>query len=238
MRYIFIFILIFLNIFSNFKLSEGFRYDYLLIGDRKLAKVLKYGDLWGIIFGLRRVFSDIAFIQEVIYYGTPEYKHSECHKHKHRHIHLHFHPHLKLFSYAKRVLRIDYHFHFATLFSAASLAFVQERPEEAIELLKEAIEYRSDFIQYSLYLGAITLRKEKGERVVVPLLRKLVKKRGAPDELKNYFAILCEKFGYIEDALNTWRMLLSSRNPIYRERAKRHIRMIKTENIKVLTFPD
>jgi len=236
MRVILIVFLIFFNVLSNIKLNKIFNYDYLLLGNKKLSEVIKYQDVWSIVFGLRRVAADLAFVQEVIYYGSPQYEPHE--KHKHRHIHLHFHPHLKLLNYAKRVLRLDYHFHFANLFSASALAFVQKRPEEAIELLKEALVYNPKYWKYSLYLGAITIRKEKGEKEVIPFLKKIIQGKRAPDIVKNYFALLCEKYGYIEDAYKMWQDLLDSRDENYRRRAQEHIKGIKEGRLKILTFPD
>lgn len=234
--------LLLINILSRAGMERNSESRYLSLGDVSLAQVIRYQDIWSLVLGSRRLAADLAFIQTVIYYGSPDPavgKKRDCGPECHQeHIHIHFHPHMNIKNYALRVLRIDPHFHFSHLFWSAALAWVQERPEEAIDILKEAAGYRPDYWTYSLYMAAMTLRRDKKEEEVMPLLDRMVRMKGCPDIVKNHYALLCEKYGLRERAAQIWTQLLNSAELMYRERAARRLEDIKRDRVKVLTFPD
>ncbi|MEW6040638.1 MAG: hypothetical protein AB1633_03880, partial [Elusimicrobiota bacterium] len=85
----FIFLLI-LIAFSRLFLEKNFKYPFEIVQQSEIKFTMpQYGilDLLGIIFGQRRLGSDIAWIQVLQYYGTFEDGEVE-HKHKAEHEHL------------------------------------------------------------------------------------------------------------------------------------------------------
>jgi len=204
-----------------------------------MQEILKYQDIWGILLGARRAAADLAFVQEVIYYGSPEEESEAEHEGhgKEGHVHIHFHPRKELLSHAQRVLRLDPHFHYAHSFSAAALAWVEGKPEEAIELLREAVLYRPDYLPHQLYLAVLLLKDERREPEFFPVFERLALSEGANDIVRNYYALLLEKYGHFSRARGIWSILLDSEDLFYRKKAFLHIERIEKGEVKVLTFP-
>jgi hypothetical protein len=159
--------------FSSVLLTEAFIYPYSHV---KSSPIPRYTvmDLCGAMAGLRRLSADIAWIQLLQYYGSPEttidkdteYQVSiDMVKHllgkndfeketcldpnctdKH-----HYHPNIEggvypeLYKYCLRVIQLDPFFSFAYLYGAASLGWNLNRPDEAIELLQTGISNMETF---------------------------------------------------------------------------------------------
>jgi len=138
---------------------------------KDFSEVARYSDFWLVLFGHRRIAADIVFIQTLQYYGSIHKDEiSEGAKViRGEGFGTGLVTYDKLFSYALRCVRLDRNFEFAVTFTAAALAWVQKRENEAIALLTDAIDYwdaqKLDtpvFYKSSLYLSAIAVTKEKG----------------------------------------------------------------------------
>jgi len=221
--------------------QEHFTFRNTPLFSKDFSEVARYSDFWLVLFGHRRIAADIVFIQTLQYYGSIHKDEiDEGAK---------ISPgdgfgtglvrYDKLFSYALRCVRLDRNFEFAATFMAAALAWVQNRENEAIFLLTDAIDYwdaqKLDapvFYKSNLYLSAIAVTKEKGIAASIIYMEKAITYPDCPDMMKN---ILGEIYMREEDYRNAVRVLtmnLDSRNPQYRKKAHK-----KLEKIYNLTHP-
>jgi len=193
------------------------------------SKKTSYGllDLSGIILGMRRMAADIAWIQLMQYYGTPETDESGKE--------IDFHgedygggKYYEVLSLTQRVIRLDPYFHYAYLYSAGALAWNLNRPEEAISLLKEGISNDPKYWRFRLYLGAIIyLQLKKFDKMVI-LLEEAVKYPDCPSLVKVILANIYEEEGRYLDCLKIWFQVLESKDEFYRLRAKKKTLELRT----------
>ncbi len=202
---------------------------------KDFSEVGRYSDFWLVLFGHRRIAADIVFIQTLQYYGSiHEEEIAEGAK---------LSPgegfgtglvrYDKLFSYALRCARLDRNFEFAVTFTAAALAWVQNRENEAIFLLTDAIDFwdaqKLDtpvFYQSNLYLSAIAVRKEKGMAASTIYLEKAIRYPDCPDMVKNILGEIYMKLGDYRNAARVLAMNIDSRDPEYRRRAREKLEKI------------
>ena len=161
---------------GNLVFSKTFQYP---LGPAKLSAVADYAvlDLSSVLAGVRRLGADIAWIQLLQYYGSPEkpldketeYKISlDMTKHifgiklkeekggKH-HEEEHYHPQIEgghypdLLKYCYRIVDLDPYFSYVYLYGSGALAWNLNRGDEALELLSRGIEnmerYRANITQ-------------------------------------------------------------------------------------------
>lgn len=151
-------------LFTGRILPNGFSYPFTSL---KLSPIEKFTalDLSSVLAGARRLGADIAWIQLLQYYGSPEEpiekdteftlswdmskyllgipvkEEARCHQH-----HEHYHPRIEggnypdLQKYCYRVVNLDPFFYYAYLYGAGALAWNLNRTDEAIELLKSGID--------------------------------------------------------------------------------------------------
>ncbi|MEA2081341.1 MAG: hypothetical protein U9O97_01165 [Elusimicrobiota bacterium] len=211
----------------NFRNTSVFSKDF--------SQIARYSDFWLVLFGHRRIAADIVFIQTLQYYGSiHEDEISEGAKvSSGEGLGTGLVRYDKLFSYALRCVRLDRNFEFAVTFTAAALAWVQNRENEAVSLLTDAIDFwdaqKLDtpvFYQSSLYLSAIAVRKEKGIEEATVYMEKAITYPDCPDMVKN---ILGEIYMRMKDYRNAARVLamnLDSRNPQYRRKSREKLERI------------
>lgn len=167
-------------------------------------------DLGAVLLGSRRVAADVAYIQLLQYYGTPEID-AEGQKDDHDHeqgIEEGEYPRLK--ELALRYLRLDPFFNIAVLEMAGALAFNQRRISEGTDYLREAIRRDSSFYRYHVYLTAI-LYKEKGEDE--SLMRTLEEAAAYPDcpaLFRLVLGNLFKKHGLHEKAALIYRQVMDT----------------------------
>jgi len=215
--------------------QKHFTFRNTPVFSKDFSEVAHYSDFWLVLFGHRRIAADIVFIQTLQYYGS-------IHKDEidegakvssGEGLGTGLVRYDKLSSYALRCARLDRNFEFAVTFTAAALAWVQNRENEAIFLLKDAIDFWDEqqldtpvFYQSSLYLSAIAVRKEKGIAAAAVYMEKAILYPDCPDMVKN---ILGEIYMRMEDYKNAARVLtmnLDSRNPEYRRKAREKLEKI------------
>ncbi|MBA3066242.1 hypothetical protein KJ633_03425 [bacterium] len=202
---------------------------------KDFSEVARYSDFWLILFGHRRIASDIVFIQTLQYYGS-------IHKDEIDEgakvsqgdgFGTGLVRYDKLFSYALRCARLDRNFEFAATFMAAALAWVQNRENEAIFLLTDAIDFwdaqKMDtpvFYQANLYLSAIAVRKEKGIAASIIYMEKAIMYPDCPDMVKNILAEIYMREKDYKNAARVVAMNIDSRDPIYRRKAREKLEKI------------
>lgn len=124
-----------------------------------------------------------------------------------------------LYKYTLRVVRLNPRFRYAYLFSAGALAWNYERPDEAMELLKEGIKNNPDYWQFHLYVSAILYKKHLMHKEMLAMLEKAIKQKDAPNMVKSIVANLYEKEKRPADALKIWLDIAESKDPMYYEKS-------------------
>lgn len=196
-------------------------------------------DLFSVVSGLRRLGADIAWIDLLQYYGTPEdlsveekLHHSleslssvfgwelECHHSFEGGLY----P--ELLSYCQRIVRLDPNFLYAYQFGAASLAWNQNRTEEAILLLKEAIKKHPQEEIFPMYLAAIVYRKELKEKEFLDLLLDIAEKPQTPNIVKVIAANFMEKQKKYLIAWRLWLSVWRSGDAMYQLKSEQKLRQL------------
>ncbi|MDI6642223.1 MAG: hypothetical protein QME68_07950 [Elusimicrobiota bacterium] len=193
-------------------------------------------DLTGIVFGIRRLAADIAWIQVLQYYGTPE---EEC-SHEHEHsadtcpYHSKFYGKGKYYDLLKlclRVIRLDPYFHYAYLYGSASLTWNLERPDEGLLLLDEGIKRypknRHDYWQLYLYKMAIIYKKAEKYKDMVLSLEKAVNEKNCPLMVKAILANIYKRFGNYHRAIVLWQEIYNYGMSDYSKFAEKQIRELQ-----------
>jgi hypothetical protein len=162
---------------------------------------------------------------------------SECHEH---HVEDTKIPYADLKTHICRITNLDPFFSYAYQYGGAALAWNLKRPDEAIELLKNAIasmdKYRDKvpeqemyhpFWQYQLYISAI-IYKQSGDFVrMASVLQALVDKPGTPNMIKVVLANIYEKDGRYMPALALWMKVHDSGDPMYRQKSSEKLLELK-----------
>lgn len=213
------------------KLRKNFSFNYPFfteILNISVNKKTSYGllDLSGIIFGMRRMAADIAWIQLMQYYGTLETDESgkEIDFHGEDYGGGKYHEVLNL---TQRVIRLDPYFHYAYLYSAGALAWNLNRPEEGIILLHEGIRNDPKYWRFRLYLGAVIYQQLGKFEKMLFLLEETKKYPDCPNLVKVILSNIYEKQGRYFDSLKIWLEVLESKDEFYRFRAEKKILELK-----------
>jgi len=197
-------------------------------------------DITGIVFGIRKFVSDIAWIQLLQYYGSSEDT-QEFNEHNHLHCEHgrnygggKYYDLLKL---TQRIIRLDPYFIYAYLYSSASLTWNLNRPEEGLSLLKEGISNKllqrnPEYWQLHLYTSAIIYKMTDKYYRMIDILEKAVKQKNCPVMVKAILANIYKKTNNYIKSLNLWIEIYESNNPDYRNYAEKQINLLK-EKIKL-----
>ncbi len=216
-------------------------------------------DSVGIIFGLRKVVSDLAWIQLLQYYGTQpeelkeedkgilqnqykEFTDSTNYRYKSFN---HFEHITKikpgkykhLLKYLKRVVLLDPLYSFVYFYGIGSLAWNLDRPEEALDLANiglKNLEFQkeqisSDYWEIVKYQQAIYYKVGGKYKEMLDKLEEILQSGKPPNVVKSIIANLYKKYGMYEKSLKLWEELLLSGDPEYVERAK--IQIIQVNNL-------
>lgn len=178
-------------------------------------------NLAGVLFGIRRIASDIIFIHILQYYGRPEQDidHWTQHQGGGRYY--------DLYDLSLTAVRLDPYFYHAYLFSSASLAWNLKRINQAVSLLQEGIKNDPYFWQFHLYLAAI-IYKERGEFLkFVEILEKAVKYPQCPNLVKSILGNIYVLTKDYKKALQLWQEILESGDLRYKEIAEEKIKLFK-----------
>lgn len=207
-------------------------------------------DSVGIISGLRRLVSNIAWIQLLQYYGEDpqedepnNYSDTNREYYRHKQYMLRIQPgeYRELLQYCQRIVRLDHLFSYIYFYGSGVLAWNVERPDEALKLIDEGLRYlefqknnpESDYWTLVLYQSAIYYKIGEKYKEMVVELEKIVSRGNAPNLVKVILANLYKKFGEYDKALNLWYHILSTGDPEYTERAMYQIIELKKLKYKV-----
>lgn len=213
-------------------------------------------DLSFVLAGLRRFGADMAFIQLLQYYGTPEdeadaprragHKPKEEKKDEHGHVYIHMggegqadlHPHIRLTSYARlldyarRTVSLDPYFHYATLFSAGALAFNLNRPDQALELLQDGMRRDPSFWRFRLYAGAIAFRQSAEIDKAVQLLEEALRYPDCPSMVANILANIHKKQGNYRRAAEIYLQIIrTSHDREYVSLAREKLEQLRRQGV-------
>lgn len=228
-------------VLSLLLVHTSFKYPY---SPSKISPLPEYAimDLSGVLFGARRLVSDLAWIELLQYYGTDENGDSEegedaAHGHSHK-VHYKYAEtkntkgYLRLYSYCNRVVQLDPFFSYGYLYGAGALAWNENRPEEALSLLESGVKnmeiYKlqstSDphqpYWQFNLYAAAIIYRKEGKFEEMISSLEFAVRQTACPNIVKAILANIYEQKKRFADALTLWINIYESNDPSYQNHSK------------------
>lgn len=112
-----------------------------------------------------------------------------------------------------RVVRLDPGFHRAYLFGSSILGWGEvNRPDEAVEVLREGLRRDPGQPLYSLYLAALAYQKKGDADKMIGVLESMVDDPAAPALLKPLLANIYKKRGDYAKAMRLWEQVLDDEN--------------------------
>ena len=154
-----------------------------------------------ILAGFRRTAADLAWVQLMEYLGRND-----------EFLDYRLDPLKSLKGMTLRIIRIDPYFRPAYLFAAGILAWSPSvnRPDDALEILREGIRYSPTYWPFRNYAEAI-LYKEKGRfSDMALLLERGIQDPDCPSMTKSILANYYKSQKRYADAIRVWQSVLSS----------------------------
>lgn len=176
-----------------------------------------FRDFGGLLLGMRRLMADVGWVSVLQYYGSHETMEGVHEYGAGRY------PGLK--KLILRVVRLDPSFHFAYLYGAGSLAFNLNRPEEALEILKEGIRRNPTYWRLRLYLAAIIYKQKGRFDDMIALLEDAITYPDCPVMIKSILANIVKERGNYVRSLEIWIGIaeIERLDPWYADQAKNQI---------------
>jgi tetratricopeptide (TPR) repeat protein len=178
-------------------------------------------DVAAILLGLHRLGADIAWIQTLQYYGTPEEGQSEAAFENGQG------NYPKLLDFCRRVSSLDPFFTYVYYYGAASLCWNLNRPDEAEELLKEGLSANPKETRLSQYLAAMAYQKNHDINNLISYLESIAKDPDSPLIMKTILANIYKKQHLFEKAIRLWQFIYATGTPDYQSRALYHIQELR-----------
>lgn len=223
--------------------------------ERPSMDVFAAQDMAMVLNGARRLGADLAFIQLMQYYGSPENanphhprgwarKSPPLHHEEHEgHVHLHMgsegnadatnrpsRSFPQLLEYTLRAGSLDPRFHFLFLFSSGALAFNLNRGDDAMTALEQGARGDPSFWRYRLYQGAIAFRKNQEIDKAIANLEEAISDPECPSMIKNILGNIYIKQGNYQRAKEIYLDLLNSRDGSYKQFAEQQLRKLPSLN--------
>jgi tetratricopeptide (TPR) repeat protein len=208
--------------FNQMVFDVGRAFETKVSFERPLASDGGFRDLAGPLFGLRRLTADLAWISILQYYGAHERSEQED-GHAHHDFGGGEYPALQKMTL--RVLRLDPSMHYAALYGAGALAFNLNRPDQALEILQEAVASDPTYWKYRLYVGAIVYKQKGKFDDMIGLLEDAARFPDCPTMVKSILANIYEERGQNAKAIAVWLGVLDDpkADDWYRFQAERQI---------------
>ncbi|MFH1283458.1 MAG: hypothetical protein ABII27_07315 [bacterium] len=211
-------VLLFLMVFSLRQIRRAYdlpfpSFDKLVIENTELQ------DIGGIIFGFRGTTADIAWIELLQYIGGGLFLDEDSSK-----------SYEKIQYFAKRIIKIDPFYRPAILYAASILAWFKNvnRPEEALELLREGIKKDPSYWPYHLYIAAITYKNISSDsEQALSILESAVRRDDCPIIVKNILSNIYKEMKRYDDAMRIWLGVLNSNEVYYYDDARREIEILR-----------
>ncbi|MBI2070733.1 MAG: hypothetical protein HYT79_09035 [Elusimicrobia bacterium] len=183
-------------------------------------------DLVLVGFGLRRLAADLAMLDLLIYYGSPDetagdWDHASGFGRD-------TNMYRDLLPMTKRMIGLDPFFRHGVLYGAGALAFNEGRFQQAVEILKSALKRDPDYWPYSLNLSAIAYKKTRDFPEIIRFLETVYPLPECPTMLKNILANTYIKTGQINKAAAIFEWMASDAPEAdYRELARSRLEMMR-----------
>jgi len=116
---------------------------------------------------------------------------------------------------ARRMLGMDPFWKYPVLFVSGALAFNQDRPHEAMELLREARRFMPHEDRYLAYTAAIAFHSKGDMQEVINELTPLLNDEDTPTMIKNMVAYMHVRRGDKKTAIRLYQEILGSRDERY-----------------------
>ncbi|NLO90567.1 MAG: hypothetical protein GX410_01060 [Elusimicrobia bacterium] len=215
-------------------MAEGKRLPYPGVSESRTFAGSGMRDAGFLAFGARRLGADTAFIELLQYYASHE-NHDEDPNAGFYVYGLAPKPEWKMeggdypefMARAKRVLWLDPYFRFAVFYAAGALAFNQNRPQEALEILDIGRKWLPKEWKYDLLAAAITYSKGQESARQAAELDRVIEDPDAPDMLRQLTAFLNKKSGNYRRAYEIYGTLLDSSNAGYAANAAAQRKILK-----------
>ena len=197
-----------------------------LAGDGVVASAA----LWSL--GMRRLAADLGFVRLLVYYGGDEDatgSYEEAFETGHHHAEgMDFGSgrYLQMLPRARRILAIDPYWSYPVVYGASALAFNLQRPQEALDLLDEALAFSPRDKQFLSMLAAVGFHKKGDLAEALDRLMPAVDDPGSPTMLKNMAAYMSERAGRRDTAVRLYREILESRDASYNDNARRGLQRL------------
>jgi tetratricopeptide (TPR) repeat protein len=236
---------------TNHRLSKAMAWRYPAVNE--LVVTENYlEDLGSLLIGAHRLAADIAYIQFLQYYGIqgaeeelgpPGSGHHEEHGHgdrrprswQERQAELDAakgYP--RMLEFATRIDRLDPYFNGAVIEAAGALSFNQKRIDEALTLLKEAIERDPSYFRYHLYVSAILYKQKGNDAGMIGLLMEAIKYPDCPALFELILGNLLKKVGRTMDAAQVFLHTLNTAPaPGDRKDALRRLNLLLEEHPEI-----
>jgi tetratricopeptide (TPR) repeat protein len=178
-------------------------------------------DLGGIALGARRLTADVAWIQTLEYYGTPEEGQSESDFENG------IGQYPEFLHYCQRVARLDPYFIFIYYYGGAALGWNLNRLDEAEELLKEGVGYNPKEWRLQQYLAGLAYQKNHDVKNLTLFLESFVNGPDCPNMVRGLLANIYKKQHRYEKSIQIWMQVRDTGDPQYTQRALHEIAILK-----------
>ncbi len=197
-----------------------------LAGDGVVASVA----LWSL--GMRRLAADLGYVRLLVYYGSDEDDSGsmeEMFEEGHHHaggMNFGFGRYEEVLPRARRILAVDPYWSYPVMYAASALAFNLQRPQEALDLLAEALVFRPGDRQFLSTVAAVGFHKNGDLSQALDRLMPAVDGPDSPTMLKNMAAYMNERAGRRGTAVRLYREILDSRDASYHDNARRGLQRL------------
>jgi tetratricopeptide (TPR) repeat protein len=185
------------------------------------SPLTQLSDLAGLSLGFRRLTADMAWIQALAYYGTPE-EGIDQEKMEHGGGGRYF----DFSDYCQRVIHLDPYFKYVYYFGGGVLGWNLNRIPEAEKLLEEGIKTYPKEWRFQQYLAALAYQKSHDINKLVSFLEAFIYEEDCPNLLRSILANLYKKEKRYKDALRVWDLIFQTQDPSYLGRSAHQIQLL------------
>lgn len=196
---------------SAFYLDRNFKYPFDVVNfslAQNQPPLDQYAmfDLSSVVFGVRKMASDIAWIQLLQYYGgMDDEKESGVESEREFNGVTFGNGRYQLLQkLTQRVVRLDPYFYSSYMYGGACLAWNLDRPDEGIAVFDEGIKNAPNYWQFTIYKMAIIYKKLDRYEDMVGKLEEALKYKDCPIMVKAMLANIYKKKGNYIRALQLW----------------------------------
>jgi tetratricopeptide (TPR) repeat protein len=177
-------------------------------------------DVASVALGMRRLGADLAWVQTLQYYGTPEEGQSESDFENG----IGTYP--RFLELCKRTSGIDPYFTFVYYYGGGVLGWNLNRPDEAEELLKAGIAANPAEWRLPQYLAGLAYQKDHDLAKLTLFLESVTSDPQCPLMMKALLANLYKKQKAYGKAISMWQTIYQAGDPDYMRRAQEQFRDI------------